>query len=131
MSATVWRVQDSLGRGPFKPGFSRVWCEERADYPPGILEWYGVPDFRQGEFVGCGCRDLAPLARWFRPTELQLLYGFGYRVVRLQVSRVIAENAFEVIFARRKPLRIGASPIDVAVIAASGWNLNLLALEVA
>lgn len=29
----VYRTQDSEGRGPWRPGFSRVWCD--AEFGPG------------------------------------------------------------------------------------------------
>ena len=31
----VFRVQDANGRGPFRPGFSREWCDD--DFAPGML----------------------------------------------------------------------------------------------
>ena len=31
MAEVVYRIQDSNGRGPWKPGFSHVWVEDRCD----------------------------------------------------------------------------------------------------
>lgn len=109
MSVRVYRVQDGEGRGPFRPGFSRRWFEERDSYPPAYLEWFGDlrPILRDGEYGGCGCRSIEQLRQWFRPTELDTLRLFGYAVVSMDVDRVIAENENEIVFARRKPLRFG------------------------
>ena len=38
---TVYRVQDADGRGPFKPGFSHQWVEERADHE-NLLPWFNI-----------------------------------------------------------------------------------------
>lgn len=115
MSVPLFRVQDAEGRGPFKPGFSRHWFEDRDDYPVSWLEWFGDirPHLRPGESAGCACRTLDHLALWFRASELRTLRDFGYRVVKIDADRIIAENLSEVIFARRRPLRFGAQPVDM------------------
>jgi hypothetical protein len=108
----VYRVQDREGRGPFRPGFSRYWFEDRDDYPLSWIEEFGyervMREIRSGESIACGCRSLDQLARWFRPSELATLRDFGYDVVSIDADRIIDESLSQVVFARRRPLRFGA-----------------------
>ena len=42
MSNEIYRVQDAQGRGPWKPGFSHRWVEDRPDHynlPPWFVEF--------------------------------------------------------------------------------------------
>lgn len=113
----VYRIQDSDGRGPWKPGFSHRWVEVRPDHDL-LSPWYeefGRVDQQAtpGMHIGCGCRDVATLMRWFTPTEYRRLLGFGYRAVSMTVDRILAESVIQCVFERRLPLRQEATAIDL------------------
>lgn len=90
----VYRIQDRDGRGPWKPGFSRRWVEDRADHDvlrPWFEEFGRVDKLAiVGFAIGCGCRTVEQLQRWFTPSEYATLLQFGYRAVRLDVGRILA-----------------------------------------
>lgn len=113
---SVFRFQDSDGRGPFRPGFSKYWIDD--DGPcllPPYTEEFGVAIVGAMHATkmhcGCGCRTLEQLNKWFTPSEQRKLRNFGYSIVSIDIDRVIAESENQVVFARRKPLRIGAVPV--------------------
>src|SRR5262245_32977094 len=108
----VWRVQDSSGRGPWRPGFSRKWCDaDGPPHPPPFYEEFG-PDvlrlFHSNEWGGCGCRTKDQLAKWFTTRERYRLMRYGFDVVYIGVDRIIAESENQVVFARTSPLAQGA-----------------------
>jgi hypothetical protein len=101
-------VQDLDGRGPWKPGFSRVWVKERDDHE-NLIPWYEefgpVQDqVLYGESAGCGCLTLEQLRRWFTKNEYKKLRKHGYQAVKIQVNRIIAESDIQCVFGRAKPL---------------------------
>lgn len=106
----VYRIQDKDGRGPWKPGFSQHWVgecdEERLALLPPIQEEFPGREFRvPGMHVGVGCLSQAHLREWIRSDEYQRLFQLGYRAVSFTVDRVLAEGKFQVVFARKCPLR--------------------------
>ena len=117
--AVIFRVQDPEGRGPWKPGFSHKWVEDRDDFDELVpwLQEFG-PVHKNvtiaGMSVGCGCRTIEQLRRWFRPSEYKTLLGFGYRAVKLDVGRILAESKIQCVFERVKPLRENAEPCEFA-----------------
>lgn len=122
MSVTVYRVQDADGRGPFKPGFSRYWLDhDRDDWPPPFFEEFPGLRFPDGGHIGCGCRTLDGVRRWFNDRELSTLAAAGYQVVAIDADRVLAESEHQIVFWRRRPLRFGAQAvIGRAIVAAEG-----------
>jgi len=107
MGELIYRVQDADGRGPWRPGFSHKWTEDRTDaeyaallpWPiefPGLVFGYG--------YHGCGCQSLAQLRRWIRQSEYATLQRYGYRAVAIEVDRILARSAVQCVFERRKPL---------------------------
>jgi hypothetical protein len=111
MSNRVVRIQDHDGRGPFKPGFSHVWCDTEGDpqLPPWFQEFPGllqkVRKAAETHHVGCGCRSVEQIERWFTPTERVRLSILGYKLVSMEVDRVLAESKNQVVFLREKPLK--------------------------
>jgi len=109
----IYRVQDADGRGPFKPGFSKKWLDPsptaRDLLPPWMQEFgMGIIHLaRPGEHLGCGCRSIDGIRRWFDDGELERLRGFGYHVVMLKVDRILAESINQTVFARSRPLKDG------------------------
>lgn len=112
---TIFRIQDKAGRGPWKPGFSIHWVESREDHKnlhPWIFE-FGRVDKQVlfGEHCGSGCETIDQIKRWFTPREYKTLLSHGYRLVKMEVNRVIAKSDIQLFFGRAKPLNV-----DVEVI---------------
>lgn len=113
----VYRVQDTRGRGPWRPGFSRRWVEERDDHK-ALKSWIEeFPDLRTiaapSTYYGCGCETLRQLRRWFTESEYQTLLSLGYRCVRLDIDRILASGPTQCVFVRHRALRKGAILIDL------------------
>lgn len=114
MNRRVFRIQDSEGRGPFRPGLSQVWIdEERTSMPPTFMEEFGWDIFdkmgRPGEHFGSAVRRVEDLLRWFSHREMRKLAALGYRIVSLSDARVLAESENQCVFARSRPLAEGAT----------------------
>jgi hypothetical protein len=104
----VYRVQDAEGRGPYRPGMSSRWVDKNDELPPPdwITEFGAaiMKDRRPDEFVGCGVRDLDQLSKWFSPTEMPRLRALGYRLVAMNIDRILAQSTNQIVFARTRPL---------------------------
>lgn len=115
----IYRVQDSLGRGPWKPGFSHKWVEDRPESEfealvPWPLQFKGVMSRRIiGMHMGCGCKIIEQLRRWFTPKEYKTLQGFGYAAVKMEAGRILAESDIQCVFERAKPLNESVEPIEL------------------
>lgn len=106
---TIYRVQDKHGRGPWKPGFSHKWVEDRDDHD-NLIPWYhefGPAHLKilDGEHSGSGCRTIEQLKRWFTKSEYLKLKKYGYKAVKMKVNRIIAESDIQLLFGRAKKLR--------------------------
>jgi uncharacterized UPF0160 family protein len=105
----VFRIQDRSGRGPFRPGFSKQWLDEKMFCTfPSWIEEFGLDWMNQkipGEHYGCGCRTIEKLHQWFSQSERAKLEALGYVTVELSVDRVIAESENQILFARFLPLK--------------------------
>lgn len=113
----VYRVQDRDGRGPWKPGFSRKWIEPREDHE-NLPSWYAEfgPIHNRilyGEEMGSGCRTLEQLRRWFTRSEYKRLREYGYRAVKMEVGRILAESEIQCVFGRAKPLNEDVTGIEL------------------
>ena len=115
----VYRVQDADGRGPWKPGFSQVWFEDRTDeeyaalapWPMEVL--MQIRNAARGKAMGFACENLDQLRRWFTASEYKTLRRYGYRAVKLEVDAVLARSETQCAFVRSKPLRIGGEEINL------------------
>lgn len=116
-SCEVFRVQDKDGRGPWKPGFSHQWVEDREDHnnlKPWFLEFGDVRRLAIcGMSLGSGCRTLEQLQRWFTHSEYKTLLKLGYRAVRIKVGRILASSDIQCFFERSKPLNEDAEEIEL------------------
>lgn len=117
MLIQLYRWQDADGRGPYKPGTSHFWADEdnQSANPPFFIEFgWGVIDLcRSDENMGCAFRTIEQAHRWFTPKERERMYLMGYRFGRICADRVLAESEHQVVFARKKPLRIGFDEIEM------------------
>lgn len=116
----IVRIQDRAGRGPWKPGFSHRWVEDRPDHY-ALVPWYqemGRVDRLAiaGMHIGCGCRTEEQLRRWFTLTEYERLVAFGYQAVRMQVGRILGSSETQVVFERARPLREAVAAFDLYAI---------------
>lgn len=117
----VYRIQGADGRGPFKPGFSHRWVEDREDHD-NLLPWgaeFGRVDRKVMTFEHCGsgCRTVEQLRRWFTPTEYKKLLSYGYKAVKMEADRVLGESNIQLFFTRIRPLREGVVEIELYSIA--------------
>lgn len=113
----IYRIQDKKGRGPWKPGFSHTWVEDRADQEY-LIPWFyefGRVDLKAltGMNLGCGCMTKEQLKRWFTPTEYTRLLSCGYKAVQMEVVRILAESNIQCVFERAKPLKYDVTPFDL------------------
>lgn len=109
----VFRIQDKDGRGPFRPGFSKMWLDEdigdRVALPSWIEE-FGADAFAQAPGGSCGfsaVRTINKIRDWFTDTERQRLYGFGFYLVEVPDAHVIRESEHQVLCWRNLPLTFG------------------------
>lgn len=105
----VYRIQDKEGRGPWKPGFSHNWVEDREDHN-NLLPWNIEFNFNScklfsWEHFGCGCLTTEQLKRWFTKSEYQKLINFGYHAVEIDIDRFLASSEIQCVFARKHPLK--------------------------
>jgi len=115
----IYRIQDSDGRGPFKPGFSHQWINFRKDHR-NLRTWaeeFGFEFVRDqiivGETFGCGCKNLDQLKRWFDKSEYEKLKKFGYKAVKMKIDRIIAESEIQCVFGRTYPLNMDVKTIQL------------------
>lgn len=108
---TLLRIQDKYGRGPFKPGFTKTWCEFNHNLP-GIMDEFPdiqekiIPYHQKGMHLGVGVRGgYDGLKRWFSETELNKLDKLGYQAVTVKDFTVVCESVNQVVFATKKPLK--------------------------
>ncbi len=112
----VYRIQDTEGRGPYRPGFSDTWVRETQD--DRLLPWFMEMGpihlrVRPGMHAGCGCTSLSQLRMWFNEQEYTTLLGFGYRAVQLNVDRILGRSLTQCVFERQKPLAEDAVPLEL------------------
>lgn len=108
----VYRVQDREGRGPWRPGFSRVWADEDfgpgcedlpswlVEFGPDLLARRGLP----GEHYGCAVRKPKDLRRWLSDAERMRLAALGFSLVVVKADRILAESKNQLVIASRVPL---------------------------
>ena len=99
MLATVYRIQDKEKRGPWRPGFSHKWVEDRPDAEYEALKpiMHDLPNAMHARGGLCACRSLSQLKRWVTDSEYQTLFGYGYRCVRITNCEVIAESDIQIV----------------------------------
>jgi len=105
----LYRIQDKEGRGPFEPGFSNLWVEDRVDYANLKGLFIDFPCFwekikgRDNKYFGCACSTPEKLQRWFTQGEYEKLISFGYKAVKLVAHEIIAESDTQSFIQRNIP----------------------------
>ena len=113
----VYRVQDLSGRGPWKPGFSKIWVEERPDHKnlqPWFIEfgWVNKKGL-SGETLGSACKTIEQLRRWFTKQDYEKLKTYGYKSVKIEVNRIIAESDIQCFVGRAKPFNESVEVVEL------------------
>ena len=110
---TIFRIQDSDGRGPYRPNLTKTWCEyHRMDSKPGIFEEFGqglvhilARHLLQNHGVfGCGFSSIESLQHWFTEGERKSLGRVGFELVVIIPDKVFAKSDKQVVFWCRKSL---------------------------
>ncbi|TXH40431.1 MAG: hypothetical protein E6Q97_39635 [Desulfurellales bacterium] len=116
----IYRVQDKFGRGPWKPGFSMTWVEDRSDEEyaalmPGHHQFPKMDGmtFLADRHYGFGCESLEQLRRWIRKSEYETLRRHGYRAYKLYVDRILFRSDVQVVFERSQPLSVSAKGVSL------------------
>ena len=106
----LFRIQDSEGRGPYRPGFSKQWADKDG---PICAPWWielgislqaAMAMLPRGMFNGSAFDSLGKLEQWFTPSELEKLGKFNFNIVRFRPDKLIAETPTQVVFAQSYPL---------------------------
>lgn len=107
----VWRVQNSEGRGPYKPGFSKQWLDgnsRRACVPWWIelgLPMVAAHDSLRGNMhTGCAFETEAKAKEWFSRSELRRLSKLGYHLVQLNVDVIRYRTPTQLVVQSNTPL---------------------------
>jgi hypothetical protein len=115
---TVYRIQASDGRGPFRPGFAKYWDDD-GYRPMPIQDAFGMAWLRQcrkGYSYGCACKTVEGLAKWFRPSERRALEKFGYRPVSIVADHILRENSDQVLFGSKHPFAEAAIDLSWSIL---------------
>ena len=114
----VVRVQDMVGRGPYRPGFSHRWADPLHEMrnPSFMVEFPFVEQMLQRRppaesAYGCAFRTLEQARKWFSEDERSKLAGLGYRLVAMKVDDILDESERQLVFWRRLPLRKNVHPL--------------------
>lgn len=107
---TVFRIQDYLGKGPWKPGFSMAWASDRTsdDYlkikSPDIRKIRLASMMSDMPYIGYGCLSEDDLRIWINKEEYSRLKEFGYRSVFMTADRILMKTENQCLFSRAYPL---------------------------
>lgn len=74
---------------------------------PGLLRRMQEP-----AHYGSGVRRLEQIRKWFTPTEFVRLQILGYRLVAMDVDRILAESKNQLVFKRSKPLNVDIEVLE-------------------
>ncbi len=109
--ATIIRVQDASGRGPWRPGFPKVWV---TDHTPlggrSISQERGIERaiakaLRMGLLhVGCAVRA-DKIGVWFTPDDISRLTRLGYRMVDASACQILMGTDQQVLIGSKFPLK--------------------------
>lgn len=117
-SRTVFRIQDSEGRGPWRPGLSAAWSNpSRTDIPvPYYVEFPRLKLKSTVLHYGCGCNSIEQLTKWFDEYEIRLLSQIGFCLVTILADKVLAESENQVVFATTVPFTRAAVPLPLSAL---------------
>lgn len=105
------RLQDKDGRGPWRPGFSKLWMDEEGP-DLGLPIHEDFKDFytltqnahRQEKHIGTAVRE-NKVNLWFTGNEMKKLFSMGFKFVDCSDCEILVENDRQAIIASRLPLK--------------------------
>ena len=115
---SIYRIQNSSGRGPFQPGLTDIWLDPTHEIqePPDLAEVSRLAQWARKErhlqFGGFGCRTIEQLREWFWPNERALLTQLGFYPYRVHACRPLIEGPADLFFARRWSLVDGTTGVE-------------------
>lgn len=117
----LFRIQDAEGRGPYKPGISRLWADATHGLRAGaaISIEFGPDVYDRvpaGVHAGCAFATLDQLHAWFSEAEIARLRVMGYRIVTVKADGIVAQSARQTVFWSRRPLCF-AKPLETCAAA--------------
>jgi hypothetical protein len=111
----VYRIQDSKGHGPFRPGVPATWVDDSRDGFPATslreiqrIHRYADPDLH----LGSACLTLEDMRKWVSATEYNRLLELGYRCYIFPVDQVW-ELTGQVVAGRRRQWRKGGKSVNL------------------
>jgi len=111
VSDALVRIQDSDGRGPWRPGFSLLWIEANGPSlgKPVHEEFEDFTEIvkkahREGKHIGCAVRK-NKIDLWFTGHELQKLKSLGFQFVECLGCEILSESEMQAIVSHRLPLK--------------------------
>lgn len=117
---TVYRVQDIVGRGPYRPGFSHRWSDPNGpDNPPWWVEIGETIESAHARcndptmHYGCGFDTLDQLHAWFNSRDLRNLDRLGFKMVRIVPDVIVARTPSQVVFGARQRFASAAPRISL------------------
>lgn len=87
------------------------WLEQEKGLPPYYLEFQDLDlnaETRPSDFVGCACLYKEQLRKWFTPSEYLALTKLGFKLVRLEVDKILRQSKNQCVFLRAKRLNKNA-----------------------
>ena len=114
-SITLYRVQDSDGRGPYKPGISHIWSDQDSTAGAPYFEEFGwqiLDTIPQGMHSGCAFQTMDQLHAWFSQAELNRLLRMGYQIVTVKADGIAAQSDRQTVFWCRRPLKFATPFLD-------------------
>lgn len=63
--------------------------------------------------LGCGCKTIPQLQRWFVQEEYNRLKLFGYSCVSMEVGEILDESDIQCVFQRAKPMGEDVAPVNL------------------
>ena len=100
----VYRVENKQHRGPYQPGITEKWMDEKPYHnKETFMVEFGVEflnDRQPGEMFYCGFLDLSQLCNWFSFSELAKLRKLGFIVRIVDAHRIIHSSENQTVFSR-------------------------------
>ena len=91
MKITVYRIQDSEGRGPFKPGTTKKWIDDERTFfqKAQIQEQLWIKKIADPELnLAFVCTSIEQMKIWVSETEYERLIKLGYNAVKIDVDKI-------------------------------------------